>query len=271
MSTESGRAGWDIRRAGPEGAGRRVLMLPGGMCTTEFYADVMAEPVLADAGLGMVAVTLPGFGRTPPPEDLTMENYARLMGEFAAEAGCDVLVGHSMGANVAIEMVAAGVFSGPVVLLSPTFSRRDEAKFLEVMDRVGRVPGLGPLAWAAMMKTLPRAMKRELPPERAEVLAADLGRNDPRFCRRSVRRYYEYLDRHGSLVARLCDSGAPAWVVRGDRDEVGLAAEELQGLRACSRVTMVTVPDAGHMALVEQPARIAEVIVEAAGAGAGRR
>ncbi|MCM2430738.1 alpha/beta fold hydrolase [Streptomyces sp. RKAG337] len=38
--------------------------------------------------------------------------------------------------------------------------------------------------------------------------------------------------------------------------------------RACPRITMVTVADAGHMALMEQPARIAEVIVEAA---AGRR
>lgn len=246
-------------------------MLPGGMCTTEFYADVMAEPVMAEAGLGMVAVTLPGFGGTPPPKDMTMENYARMMAEFAAEAGCDVLVGHSLGANVAIEMVAAGVFSGPVVLLSPTFSRGDEARFLGVMDRLGRVPGVGSLAWAVTMKALPRAMKRELPPARAEVLAADMGRNDPRFCRRIVRRYYEYLDRHGSLVARLCDSGAPAWVVRGDRDEIGLTEHELQGLRACPQVTMVAVPDAGHAALVEQPARIAEVIVEAAGAGTGRR
>ncbi|BFV56515.1 hypothetical protein KCMC57_up16190 [Kitasatospora sp. CMC57] len=265
MSTESGRAGWDIRMAGPAaGARHRVLMLPGGMCTTEFYADVMAEPAMAAAGLGMVGVTLPGFGRTSAPEDLSMENYAALLGEFAAEAGCDVLVGHSLGANVAIELAAAGVFSGPVVLLSPTFSREDEAKFLGVMNSVGRVPGLGALAWAVMMKALPKAMKRDLPPRRADVLAADLAKNDPGFCRRIVRRYYEYLDRHGSLVTRLCESGVPVWVVRGDRDEIGLTEQELRGLRDCPRVTLVTVPDAGHLALVEQPARIAEVIVEAA-------
>ncbi|MFJ6797309.1 alpha/beta fold hydrolase [Streptomyces sp. NPDC091268] len=271
MSTQSAYTGWDVRRAGPEGAGHRLLMLPGGMCTTEFYADVMAEPALAEAGFGMVAVTLPGFGGTPPPRDVTMENYAGMMAEFAADEGCDVLVGHSLGANVAIEMVAAGVFSGPVVLLSPTFSRGDESRFLGVMDRVGRVPGVGSLAWAVMMKALPGVMRKELPPARAEVLAADMGRNDPRICRRIVRGYYAYLDRHGSLVDRLCRSGASAWVVRGDRDEVGLTEEEREGLRACPRVTMVEVPDAGHAALVEQPARIAEVIVEAAGAGTGRR
>ncbi|MCZ4095387.1 alpha/beta fold hydrolase [Streptomyces sp. H39-C1] len=271
MSTQSGHAGWDIRRAGPDEAEHRLLLLPSGLCTTEFYADVMADPGMAEAGLGMVAVTLPGFGRTPPPKDLAMENYARLMGEFAAEAGCDVLVGHSLGANVAIEMVAAGVFAGPVVLLSPTFSSGDEATFIRMMDRLGRVPGVRTLLWAAMVKLLPRAMKSEFAPDRAEALAAAMGRNDPGFCRRIVRSYFAYLDRHGSLVARLCDSGASAWVVRGDRDDIGLTDEELRGLRACPRITMVTVPDAGHMALVEQPARIAEVIVEAAGAAPGRR
>jgi len=133
------------------------------------------------------------------------------------------------------------------------------------------VPGLGRLAWAAMLKAVPRAMKREFPPRRAAALAADLGHNDPEFCRRVVRRYYEYLDRHGSLVSRLCDTGLPAWVVRGDRDEIGLTDDERRALEACPRVTLVSVPDAGHAVLVQQPARVAEVIVEAAGRARAER
>jgi pimeloyl-ACP methyl ester carboxylesterase len=252
---------WDVRRAGPAEAPHRVLMIPGGLCTTEFYVDVMAEPAVA--GLGMVAVTMPGFGGTAAPDDVSMENYARLMAEFAAEAGCDVVVGHSMGANVAIEMAAAGLFSGPLVLLSPTFSRGDEAKFLGVMNTLGRVPGLGIAGWAGMLKLLPRAMKRELPPHRAEALAAAMSGNDPATCRRIVRRNYEYLDRYPSLVPRLCETAVPAWVVRGDHDEIGLTDGERRGLQACPHVRMVTVPDAGHAVLVEQPARVAEVVVEA--------
>jgi pimeloyl-ACP methyl ester carboxylesterase len=258
---------WDVRRAGPAEAPHRALMIPGGLCTTEFYADVMAEPAVE--GLGMVAATMPGFGRTSAPEDVTLDNYARLMASLAAESGCDVVVGHSLGANVAIEMVAAGLFPGPLVLLSPTFSRGDEAKFLGVMNSVGRVPVLSTAAWAAMLKLLPRAMKHELPPRRAEALAADMGHNDPETCRRIVRRYYEYLDRHPSLVARLCDSGATAWVVRGDHDEIGLTDGEQLVLEACPRIHMVTVPDAGHAVLVEQPARVADVVVEAVAATQG--
>ncbi|GAA3806311.1 hypothetical protein GCM10022403_045420 [Streptomyces coacervatus] len=255
---------WDVRRAGPEQAPHRVLMIPGGLCSTEFYVDMMAEPALA--ALGLVAATMPGFGGTTAPDDVSMENYARLMAEFAAESGCDVVVGHSLGANVAIEMAAADLFRGPLVLLSPTFSRADEAKFLAVMNALGRVPGLGIAGWTGMLKLLPKAMKRELPAHRAEALAADMAANDPATCRRIVRRYYEYLDRYPSLVPRLCEADVPAWVVRGDHDEIGLAGGERRGLEACPQVRMVTVPDAGHAVLVEQPARVAEVVVDAVAA-----
>ncbi|MFG2780516.1 alpha/beta fold hydrolase [Streptomyces prunicolor] len=256
---------WDVRRAGPADAERRVLMIPGGMCTTEFYAEIMAEPALAE--LELTAVTMPGFGPTRAPADVTMDNYAQLLAGRAAEARSDVVVGHSLGANVAIEMAAAGLFTGPVVLLSPTFSRGDEATFLAVMDVLGRVPVLGGLVWSGMLKLLPKAMKkdmaRSLPPERAQALAEVLGSNDPATCRRIVRRYYEYLDRHRALVTRLCASGVPAWVVRGDHDEIGLTDAERDELAACPHIRMVTVPDAGHLLLVEQPAQVAEVVLAA--------
>ncbi|WP_329222742.1 alpha/beta hydrolase [Streptomyces sp. NBC_01485] len=252
----------DVRRAGASNASHRVLMIPGALCTTEFYADVMAEPAVA--GLGMVAATQPGFGRTEAPEDVSMENYARLMAEFAAESGCDAVVGHSLGANVAIEMAALGLFKGPLVLLSPTFSRGDEATFLTVLNAVGRVPGLGGAAWTALLKLLPWSVKHELPPQRAEALAAVMGGNDPTACRRIVRGYYAYLDRYPSLAPRLCGAGVPAWVVRGDRDMIGLTDGERRDLRACPQVRMVTVADAGHLLLVDQPAAVAEIVAEAA-------
>ncbi|MFJ8105675.1 alpha/beta fold hydrolase [Streptomyces sp. NPDC096132] len=256
---------WEVRRAGPADAPHRVLMIPGGLCTTEFYADVMAEPAVA--GLGMIAVTQPGFGGTEAPEDVSMENYARLLAEFAAESGCDVVVGHSLGANVAIEMAALGLFRGPLVLLSPSFSRGDEMKSLAVLNAVGRVPGLGTMVWAGMLGLLPRAMKRELPPQRAEALAAAMSGNDPATCRRILHDYYTYLGRYPSLVPRLCEAGVPAWVVRGDHDEIGLTDEERAGLEACAHVRSVTVPDAGHAVLVEQPTAVAEVVAEAVTAG----
>lgn len=196
---------WDLHESGPTEAAQTVLLLPGGMCTGAFYQDMMAAPELAGAPIRLVAATLPGFGRTPYPADLSVENYARLAGELAAEVGADIVVGHSYGANVAIEMAADGGFSGRLVLLSPSFSREDESTVLGILDRIGRVPGVGHLVWALSLKAMPRMLNESVAPARRDALVAELKNNDPGVCRQIVRRYFEYLDRRGSLVSRLCD------------------------------------------------------------------
>jgi pimeloyl-ACP methyl ester carboxylesterase len=99
-----------------------VLLLPEALATAVFFDDVMGEPKLGGASIRLVATTLQGYGATLPPRDPSMETYAKLASELAAGLGCDAVVGHSMGANVAIEMAASGGFSGPLLLLSPSFS-----------------------------------------------------------------------------------------------------------------------------------------------------
>jgi pimeloyl-ACP methyl ester carboxylesterase len=251
---------WDIRESGPSNAESTVLLLPGGMCTAVFFEPIM--DALAGAPVRVVAATLPGFGRTPHPADFSIENYASLAGQLAGDVEADIVGGHSLGGNVALEMAARGEFDGPVLLLSPTFSREDEAKELGVLDRLGSVPVVGQLAWLAMLKTMPRAMGKRFPAERRKALIADMANNDPRFCRRGVRTYFEYLDAHGSLVPRLCQSGVKSYVVFGDNDEIGLTDEERSALENCTDVTLITVANATHGLIIEQPARIAELILE---------
>src|SRR3954452_5224825 len=111
---------WELREAGPLGAEHTVLMLPGGLCGAGSYAEVMAEPALES--MRLVAATLPGHAGAPPPDDYSIENYARLTRELANEGGADVVVGFSMGASVAAEMLASGGFRGPVVLLGISLS-----------------------------------------------------------------------------------------------------------------------------------------------------
>ena len=238
-----------------------MLLLPGALATAVFYDDLLAEPQLSDASIRFVATTLPGFGGTPAPDDVSMENYARLAGSLAADLGCEAVVGHSLGANVALEMVAAGEYAGPLLLLSPSFSRKDESKFPRALDHLGRV--LGHLPFAMMLKIIGPAMKSSLPPDRRDALIAELRKNDPRFLRRQTRQYLEYLDRHGSLAPRLCDSGVPAWVVFGEHDDIGLTDPERETLEACPDVTMVTISDAGHFTLNQKPGQIAELVINA--------
>jgi pimeloyl-ACP methyl ester carboxylesterase len=260
--------GWDLRESGPPGADHTVLLLAGALCTVAFFKELMAEPKLTEASVHLVAATLPGFGNSQPPDDLSVESYASLAGRLAADIGCEAVLGHSLGANVAIEMAAAGKFSGPLVLLSPSFSRKDESKFPRALDHLGRV--LGHLPYAAMFKVIGPAMKSSLPANRRDELVAELKKNDPRFVRRQTRRYLEYLDRYGSLVPRLCDSGVTARVVFGEHDDVRLADEERRELEECPRTTVITISGTGHFTMNQEPRRVAELILEVIPAVSGR-
>ena len=176
-------------------------------------------------------------------------------------ASNDVVVGHSLGANVAAEMVSAGEFSGPVVLLSPSFSRKDESIFPRALDRLSRV--FGHLPYSVMLKMIGPAFGSSLPDARREVLLNELKNNDPRFVRAQTRAYLAYLDRHGSLAKRFCDTGVRAWVVFGEKDDIGLASSERELLTGAPNVTLVEIADTGHFALNTKPHQIADIVLQA--------
>jgi pimeloyl-ACP methyl ester carboxylesterase len=253
--------GWVLQESGPDAAEHTVLLLPGALCTARFYEDLLAEPSIREAAIRFVATTLPGFGGTSPLEDSSVESYSRLASRRATDLGCDVVVGHSMGANVAIEMASTGGFAGPLVLLAPSFSRKDESEFPRALDRLSRVLGHRP--YSVMLRLVGPAMKSSLPPVRRDVLTAELKNNDPRFLRQATHSYLAYLDRHGSLAQRFCDSGTPAWVVFGETDDVGLAPVERELLDAVSHVSLVELAGAGHFTLNQKPREVAALVLEA--------
>jgi pimeloyl-ACP methyl ester carboxylesterase len=63
-------------RSGARGRNPQVLLLPGALATWAFYEDLLAEPSIRESGTRFVATTLPGFGGTSPPGDLSMEGYS---------------------------------------------------------------------------------------------------------------------------------------------------------------------------------------------------
>ncbi len=253
--------GWQVHEHGPLDAAHAALCLPGGLCSAEFFADVAAQASLAEAGIRLVATTLPGFAGTAPTTDYSMEGYAAGASRLAETLGCDSVVGHSIGANVAIEMAGSGAFAGPFVLLSPSFSRADEAMILRVLVRTASV--LGRLPYSAVLKVIGPAMKREVPEARYDTLVAEMHKNDPAFLRSQTRLYFEYLGRHGSVAGRLCESGSRAHVVYGEeKGEVGITDEERRLIEDCATTTLATIPGAGHMTLNQKPERVAALIAE---------
>src|SRR5262245_42359277 len=253
--------GWELVETGPAGASTTILLLAGALCSGDFFVELVKQPALG--GCRMVGATLPGFAGTPLPADPSVEACAAYGAQLAREVGADVVVGHSLGANHALEMAASGEFTGPVVLLSPSFSAEDEMKVVRTLNSIGKVPGLGAAAWSLAMKAMPSGLGKMVPEEHRAALVADVKRNTAASCRASIGLYIDYLQRRGPLVDRLCGSGVKAWVVFGDHEEVGLTDDERRGLEACPSVTLVPPLESTHLVMLDQPAQCAEVVRDA--------
>jgi pimeloyl-ACP methyl ester carboxylesterase len=259
-------AGWELVAAGADPGSPTALLLPGAQCTAEFYADVLADARLAERGARFVAATPPGFGGREPPTDPGVATYATLTAELIEHVDCDVVVGHSYFANIAIELAIAGTSMRPLVLLSPAFSRRDEEVGLRWLGLASRIPVLGAVPWAAAGRTLGSLMEGRLPRRDHERLVAEMRRSDWRVNRQLMRDYFRYLakaEAGDSIAARLVASGVRAWVVRGDRDEIGLLDEERDILAASANVALVVIAGAGHFVLTDQPGAVVEVVLDA--------
>ena len=251
---------WELRESGPADARHTVLLLPGGMCSAGSFAELMAEPALGE--LRLVAATLPGHAGAPPPEDYSIENYARLTAELATQVGADIVVGFSMGGSVAIEMVASGAFAGPAVLLGISLSTKDEPAFFRGLVRLGSV--LGGLPAAGLAKAAGSMVKRiPVSAERQAELREDFRKNESRHTQPGLREYVRWLGRHDRPAERLCEAGVPTWIVHAEKGDGGLTDDERQTLEACPHAHLVTLP--GHVFFLpnEVPGPIADVIVEA--------
>jgi pimeloyl-ACP methyl ester carboxylesterase len=251
---------WGVLESGPVDAERTVLLLPGGMCSARSYAEVMAQPALA--GTRLMAVTLPGQAGAPPLEDASVESYARAVAKLADSASVDVLVGFSMGATVAYEMVVSGAFTGPVVLLGISLSAPDEPLFFRAIIRLGAV--LGTLPVAVLKKGAASMAKHAaVPSDRRAELQADFARNDASYNRRALREYLRWLHRNDDPASRLCEAGQPTWVVHAEKGDGGLTGHERTTLEACPHVEVVTIP--GHVMFLpnDVPERVADMITEA--------
>ncbi len=239
-----------------------MLLLPGGLNRARSYQELMAQPALA--GVRLVAATLPGHGGTPCPPDFSIETAARLTSELAGEIDCDVVVGFSVGATVALEMATSAAFSGPTILLGVSLSPRDESLILRVLDRLGTV--IGSLPFAVLRQAMGSVTKRvRVPEERQAELLEDLRKNTPAVMRDLFHGYLQYLGRHRAPAARLCDAGVPGWVVHAENGDGGLTDGERRTLEACPNIGMLTIPGTSLFIPNEEPERIAGLILEALG------
>ena len=255
------REAWERLIVGPLDADRSVLLLPGGANAARSFDLVMAEPALS--GVRLVATTLPGMAGAPVSAEVSIPAVARRAGELARENACDVVVGFSYGATIALDMVLSGHFQGPVVLLGLSLTTPDESTFFRCVVRVSQKVGRWPMA--TLFRLMPLMARSAKTSERHKKdLIEDFKQNRAGDAVRVCGEYLDYIAADRNFAAELAASGSPVWVVHAEeKGDGGLTDAERATLEAAPNVTLVTIPGAVFLIPDEAPQRTAAVIADA--------
>jgi len=255
------REAWERLIVGPLDADRSVLLLPGGANAARSFDLVMAEPALS--GVRLVATTLPGMAGAPVSAEVSIPAVARRAGQLARENACDVVVGFSYGATIALDMVLSGHFQGPVVLLGLSLTTPDESTFFRYVVRVSQKVGRWPMA--ILFRLMPLMARSAKTSERHKKdLIEDFKQNRAGDAVRVCGEYLDYIAADRNFAAELAASGSPVWVVHAEeKGDGGLTDAERATLEAAPNVTLVTIPGAVFLIPDEAPQRTAAVIADA--------
>lgn len=263
------RPGGDIAWKGWGTRGAPALTLIHGGVAHKGWWDAIA-PFLAAQGRRVVAIDLAGMGESGWREVYTMADHARDVRAATEEAGAfeagkPLIVGHSFGGFVALQCALdhGEALRGAAVLDSPVRSRAEQRS--EAPPRRGGRAYKDLTAALARFRLLPEQACANLwlvdHIARASIKQTDAGftwRFDPDLWARLA---YEPRDPDRIAAATRC----PLAFVRGAQsslvtDAVWRTMKSAFGKSAFPDAPFITVPEAEHHLLLDQPLTVAGVL-----------
>jgi pimeloyl-ACP methyl ester carboxylesterase len=236
------------------GPGQAVLCLHGSGGNGHLFAGLFDSLAPAHS---LLAFDLPGHGRSGSLDSLgAIDKMASFTLALMERLGLDspVLVGHDMGAAVALECAAMepGRVAGLVLCAAgDRFELSDEA--LDLARRVSQGKERRPFD--------PAAFSRETPPEIMKKAFSEGLKTDPRATYGDLQACRDWAP--GDRLAGLAQ---PARVIYGEDETDGVKAAAASLAEALPSARLETIPAAGHALLLEAPealgARIAAFLEE---------
>ncbi|MFN9676148.1 MAG: alpha/beta fold hydrolase [Betaproteobacteria bacterium] len=220
---------------------------------------ILQSRAIAHRGAAVLALDLPGHGRSAGPAEGSVEAIAARVAAALAPLSSPgfILVGHSMGSLVALELAALlGERVRGVALVGSAFpmkvadtllaaTRTDPAAAMQMINVWSHSAALAPFAarpgapgpgFNIVWQNL-RLMQRIARINGAAVLPTDFA---------ACNAYAAGLERAAALAC-------PALFVLGAADQMTPPKAARALIAACARARVVTLPDAGHALMTESP------------------
>jgi pimeloyl-ACP methyl ester carboxylesterase len=245
-----------------------VLLIHGQPGSSLIWNRV--RPLLRDRGLRVMAVDRPGYGHTGGDALNQFDNaaaLARLLDERHSPPA--VIVGHSLGAGIALALAAAAPHHvRALVLVAPAAG----PAAITATDRALAAPVVGPsLSWlgfrtAGLALHIP-VLRRRILIGRAGLSATDAEEVVRRMTRGDVWRSFTIEQRHlvrdaHELHRRLDAIRCPVVIVAGTRDRIVRPRVAAAVAGQLPEAWLITT-DAGHLIPVDDPDAVVDAVLRA--------
>jgi pimeloyl-ACP methyl ester carboxylesterase len=225
----------------------------------------MWEPQLgpiAEAGFRVLTPDLPEFGETTPGSEVfAIERSADVIDDLLDEIGIEqaVVGGLSMGGYIALAFARRHPQRLRGLILADTKAAADDAEAKVNRDRlIALVKDGGPAAAAnALLPKLFCPATRDHRPDVVESARAIILRQRPAAI---IAALYALRDRPDA-TAGLSAVNLPALVVVGEEDVVTPPAAAEHLAREIPGAELVSIPNAGHLANLENPAAFNSAVI----------
>jgi pimeloyl-ACP methyl ester carboxylesterase len=250
------------------GAGEPLVLIHGIAHRWQAWEPVLDQ---LEAHHAVIAIDLPGFGRSPKPSvgmPSSVPALAATLGSFLAELGVDRphVAGNSLGGALALELASAGVARSATAVSPAGFATRAQARWALAVLLELRATTLLPTAAIRRIVATPAGRRisvgmivskpADLSPERTLADALAMRRGKGLIPTARALRGYEF---DGS-------PDVPVTVAWGEHDRILIPRQAARARQRLPQARHVTLPGCGHVPMGDDPKLIATTILETTGA-----